>query len=462
MRALSNGLLVAVVVFCVVVGGWLQSAVGSPNIVLVLVDDLGYGDLGSYGCADIETPNLDRLADSGVRLTRGYVSAPYCGPSRAGFMTGRYQQRHGFWRNPSNWPVDVLQGLDLGEETLGDLLRRAGYRTAVIGKWHLGAAEAHHPVNRGFDEFFGFLGGGHEYFPARYERTLRKWSADHSDGQTPFLYNYATPLQINGVELPPRDGYLTDILTEYAIGFMRRASGMGRPFFIYLPYNAPHVPLEAPDELLEKYAHIGDGRRRPYAAMVDSLDRNIGRMLDHLEASGERGDTLIVFASDNGGKAANGGDNGALRGHKGLVYEGGVRVPFLFSWPDGLPAGATFELPVTTLDLLPTFAAAAGVEPLGEPLDGVNVLPWLRGEAAGRPHQRLFWERAQQRAMLEGDWKLVRRAENSSWELFDLSVDVGEANDLAAEHPQRVEAMKQRYAEWFDAMPPARWEDPQY
>ena len=431
-----------------------------PNIIFIVADDLGYGDLGSYGCEDIETPNLDRLAATGVRLTQGYVTAPYCGPSRAGFMTGRYQQRHGFWRNPTNFPVDVEQGLDLEEETLGDLLDRAGYRTAVIGKWHLGASEDFHPLNRGFEEFFGFLGGGHEYFPTRYEASLRGWSRNHADRQTPYLYNYATPLQVNGIELPPREGYLTDILTEYAIGFMNRMRD--DPFFIFLPYNAPHVPLEAPEDLIDKYAGIKDDRRRIYAAMVDNLDQNIGRMLDYLEEIGERDNTLFVFTSDNGGKATNGGDNGPLRGHKGLVYEGGVRVPFLLSWPDGLPEGTGVDAVISTFDMFPTFAAVAGVEPRGKSLDGVNVLPWLRGEVSGSPHEVLFWERAQQRGMLEGDWKLVRRNKRSGWELFELSEDIGEANDLSGQHPERVEAMKARYFEWFEALPPPRWEDPQY
>jgi len=431
-----------------------------PNIIFIVVDDLGYGDLGSYGSQDIETPQLDRLAHSGIRLTRGYVSAPYCGPSRAGFMTGRYQQRHGFWRNPNNFPVDVEQGLDLEEETLGDVLERAGYRTATIGKWHLGAAEAFHPINRGFEEFYGFLGGGHEYFPAQYEKSLSNWARDHSDRQTPFLYNYASPLQINGIELPPREGYLTDLLTDYAIGFINRMRH--DPFFIFLPYNTPHVPLEAPEELIQKYAGIEDERRRTYAAMVDNLDQNIGRILDYLEETGERGNTLVVFTSDNGGKAANGGNNGPLRGHKGQVYEGGIRVPFIVSWPDVLPRGEVLNVPISTLDMLPTFAAVAGVEPEGKPLDGVNVMPWLRGMASGRPHEVLFWERAEQRGMLEGDWKLIRRNQNSSWQLFDLSSDIDESDNLAGEYPERVEAMRARYFEWFEKLPEPRWEDPRY
>ncbi|AKJ64622.1 sulfatase [Kiritimatiella glycovorans] len=431
-----------------------------PNVVFIVADDLGYGDLGCYGCEDIRTPSLDRLAAGGVRLTQGYVSAPYCGPSRAGFMTGRYQQRHGYWRNPGNWPVDRTQGLDLEEETMADLLRRGGYRTCAIAKWHLGAAEQFHPINRGFDEFFGFLTGGHQYFPEQYEKSRLRWSRDHSDTETPYLYHYTTPLQINGVELPEQEGYLTDQLTDYAIGFMKRAEE--GPFFIYLPFNAPHVPLEAPAETIAKYESIGDEKRRTYAAMVDNLDMNIGRLLDHLEETGQRANTLVVFISDNGGKPQNGGFNGPLRGHKGQVYEGGVRVPFIVSWPAALPAGRVCATPIISLDLLPTFAAASGVEPGGKPLDGVNVLPWLRGTADGRPHEALFWERAQQRGMREGDWKAVRRTENGRWRLYELNSDPGEENDLSTQHPERLEAMKARYAEWWDTLAPSRWEDPKY
>jgi len=431
-----------------------------PNVILIVADDLGYGDLGSYGATDIDTPHLDRLASTGVRLTQGYVSSPYCGPSRAGLMTGRYQQRHGFRTNPSNWPVDRDEGLDRDEETLGDLMQRAGYRTAVIGKWHLGAAEVFHPVNRGFDEFFGFLGGGHEYFPSDYKNSMRQWSRDHSDEQAPHLYNYATPLQVNGVELPPQKGYLTDQLTDYALGFMKRAHP--DPFFIHLPYNAPHVPLQAPEETIAQYDSIEERDRRVYAAMVDNLDMNIGRILDHLESTGQRENTLVVFLSDNGGKPRNGGDNGPLRGHKGLVYEGGVRIPFILSWPRALPQGDAIQTPIISLDLFPTLAAVAGAKPEGNPLDGVNVLPWLRGDRKGDPHEALSWERGPQRAIRAGDWKAVRRSASTGWHLFNLARDVGEQNDLSGRRPDKLASMRQRFSDWYDGLPPARWEDPQY
>ncbi|MBC2593462.1 sulfatase-like hydrolase/transferase [Ruficoccus amylovorans] len=425
-----------------------------------MADDLGYADLGVYGSNEIQTPNLDQLADGGIILTDGYVSAPYCGPSRAGFMTGRYQQRHGFWCNPTNWPVDRSQGLDLEEETIADVLRRGGYRTCAIGKWHLGSAEAFHPINRGFDEYFGFLGGGHHYFPMQYEENMKRWARDHSDTDTPFLYNYGSPLEVSGIPIPPQEGYLTDLLTDYSIGFMKRASGT--PFFLYIAYNAPHVPLEAPEETIEKYSSINDKKRRTYAAMVDNLDMNMGRIVEYLRESGEFDNTLIVFISDNGGKPQNGGFNGELRGHKGQVYEGGVRVPFIWSWPNVLPAGEIVTTPISSLDLLPTFAVAAGVNPAGKPLDGINVLPVLLGESGSASHARLFWERGGQRGIRQGEWKATLWRERSNWQLFNLTDDVGEQNDLAKSNPEQLEEMKALYEQWIGQFEGPRWSDPKY
>jgi arylsulfatase B len=266
-----------------------------PNIILIIADDLGYGDLGAYGCRDIQTPRLDRLAEEGIRLTQGYVSAPYCGPSRAGLMTGRYQQRHGFYNNPPYRPDNLSLGLDTGEETIADVLDRAGYRTAAFGKWHMGAAAPFHPNNRGFDEFCGFRGGGHNYFPARYPE-IRDRLADsrHPSVNGPEIYQYATPLEFNGVDLAPQEFYLTDILTDYAFDFISRY--ISRPFFVYLAYNAPHTPLEAPDGDIALYTRIEDPKRRIYAAMVTNLDRNVGRLLDHLRD----GDWKMVRKTEDG------------------------------------------------------------------------------------------------------------------------------------------------------------------
>ncbi len=429
-----------------------------PNIVFILADDLGYGDIGAYGCQDIQTPNIDRLAETGVLLTDGYVSAPYCGPSRAGLMAGRYQQRYGFRHNPAIQQGGSPLGLDVGEETLGDVMTRAGYRTAAYGKWHLGGSEPFHPNNRGFYEFYGFVGGGHCFFPTQYAEKMKGW-ANQPDRPVTDLYMYATPLEINGIDLPPQEGYLTDLLTTQAIAFMK--GFRHRPLFLYIAYNAPHVPLEAPEEYLQKYSHIEDHKRRVYAAMVDNLDWNVGRILAALDELGKRENTLVVFMSDNGGPEKNGADNGVLRGQKGDTTEGGIRVPFIFNWPGGLPQGRELHVPISSLDLLPTFAALGGVEPAGKPPDGVNVLPWLRGNPDGVPHQQLFWDRDGKCGMRAGDFKIFRRTETQPWTLCNLAEDLSEENDLSAQMPEKVEAMSKAYNAWLDSMPPVRWTDPQ-
>lgn len=430
-----------------------------PNIILILADDLGYGDLGCYGCEDIETPNLDRLAESGIRLTDGYVTHPYCGPSRAGLMTGRYQQRHGFWKNPPVQHASHVVGLDVEEETMGDVLTRAGYRTAYYGKWHLGASEPFHPSNRGFHEFYGFLGGGHCFFPMEYEGKMKTW-ANAKKPPVPELYGYATPLEINGITLPPQKGYLTDLLTTHAISFMNGIKN--DPFFLFMAYNAPHVPLEAPESYLKKYSHIKEKNRRIYAAMVDNLDWNVGQLLKALEKAGKRDNTLVVFLSDNGGPTHSGADNGSLRGQKGDVSEGGVRVPFIFNWQGTLPSGKELNVPISSLDLLPTFAELAGEKPVGKALDGVDVFPWLQGQAAGVPHQRLLWMNpgTHQLGMREGDFKITQLGADKPWRLFNLSKDIAEKRNLSRSMAEKTKTLATECAEWRDSLPAERWDSP--
>jgi arylsulfatase A-like enzyme len=436
----------------------LRQAQDKPNIVFILADDLGYGDIGAYGSQDIQTPNIDRLAETGVLLTDGYASAPYCGPSRAGLMTGRYQQRHGFRHNPAIQEGGSPLGLDVEEETLGDVMTRAGYRTAAYGKWHLGGSECFHPNSRGFYEFYGFRGGGHCFFPTQYADKMKEW-ANQPDRPVTDLYMYGTPLEINGIDLPPQEGYLTDLLTTQAIAFMKGFKH--RRLFLYVSFNAPHVPLEAPQEYLDKYSHIQDRQRRIYAAMVDNLDYNVGRILAALDELGKRENTLVVFMSDNGGPEKNGADNGLLRGQKGDTTEGGIRVPYIFNWPAGLPQGRKVHVPISSLDLLPTFAALGGVKPAGKPLDGVDVLPWLRGSPDGVPHPQLFWDRDGKCGMREGDYKLFRMAETQLWTLCNLAEDLSEENDLSAQMPEKVKTMSAAYDAWLTPMPPASWTDPQ-
>ncbi len=339
------------------------SAETRPDILLIVADDLGYGDLSAQGCRDFKTPHLDAIADGGMRFTAGYVTAPVCGPSRAALLTGHHSCRIlPFDGNP---PPGSDAGLPLEHRTIADHLKAAGYRTAALGKWHLGETASHHPMSRGFDEFFGFLSGMHDYFSA----IDPKWG----------------PLLRGRARAELKD-YLTFALADEACAFISRPAP--EPFFLYLAFNAPHVPLQAPDEYLAKAAHIGDARRRACAAMVLALDDAVGRVLAALRETGRDRNALVVFLSDNGaalirGSAENGGSNAPLRGSKAQLWEGGIRVPFLARWPGRIAPGGVTDAPVSALDVVPTLLAAAGAPPPpGPALDGLNLLPWLEGKGA--------------------------------------------------------------------------------
>jgi arylsulfatase A-like enzyme len=438
----------------------LHAASAPPNVLLIVADDLGYHDVGFQGGRDIPTPHLDRLAASGVRCTNGYVSYPVCSPSRAGFITGRYQQRFGHEFNPRWNPASPVDGLPLTETTIADALRGAGYTTGVIGKWHLGAHPRFQPARRGFDEFYGFLGGGHRYLPGSHvdvEVGAGKKMETHADAE------HASPMLRNGVEEPEPPELTTRLGEEAAASITRDARGT-KPWFLYLAFNTPHTPLQARADMLAKFASIADERRRTYAAMVATLDEAVGRVLAALESTGQRERTLVFFFSDNGGpvtkRNANASLNTPLRGQKGDVFEGGIRVPFLISWPGRVPAGRDYAEPVISLDVLPTALAAAGVkrDPKLPPLDGVNLLPFLSGEKTTAPHARLFWrmDAGAAFAVREGKWKWFRTYENAP-QLYDLSVDAGEKNDLAAIHPDVAARLAAAAAEWNRGLVAPAW-----
>lgn len=425
-------------------------AADRPNMLIIVADDLGYHDLGFQGSKDISTPNLDRLAASGVRCTNGYVSHSFCSPTRAGLLTGRYQHRFGHENNPAWLPESTRDGLPLDQVTLPELLKKAGYQTGAVGKWHLGAHPQFHPLKRGFDEYFGALGGGHEYFPGR------KGSSE-----------YTIPLNRNGVD-EPQSGYLTGQFGDEAASFVKRHAGQGKPWMLYLAFNAPHTPLQAPESWLQKLAHIPDANRRTYAAMVCAMDEAVGHVLDELQSTGQRDNTIILFVSDNGGPnlsfkgVGNFTDNSPLRGAKGDLYEGGMRVPFLVSWPARLKPGS-YEQPVIALDFLPTLVSlAGGSAPQDRVIDGVDLMPFLTGEKQGAPHERLFW-RTQgpqgNHAVRQGAWKLVHKA-GSPPELYDLSSDVGESRDLASEQPGKVQELQAAIAEWEKGTIPPIFQSP--
>ncbi len=388
-----------------------------PNVLLIVSDDQGYADAGFQGSTEIPTPHLDRLAKSGLRFTSGYVTHPFCSPTRAALMTGRYQQRFGHERNPFYDPSDRTEGLPTAETLLPAHLVRVGYSTGWIGKWHLGAAPEFAPGKRGFQETFGFIGGGHKF---------RDW-------KTNAAVEYTVPLERNGVAVEPPE-HLTTALGQEAAAFVRRHKS--EPWFLYLAFNAPHSPNEPTPERLARFAAIADAKRRAYVAQMSLMDDAVGETLGALRESGQAERTLVFFFSDNGGPIApNGSHNGQLRGKKGEVYEGGVRVPFLIAWPGKIAAGGTDDRPVSSVDVFATTLAVAGAPmPTDKNYDSVNLLPYLTGEKTGAPHERLFWRNGQLRAVREGRWKLVHLP-NQTPELYDLAQDRSETTDLAAKNP---------------------------
>lgn len=433
------------------------SPAARPNIIFILADDLGYADLGCQGSKEVISPQIDSIAANGVRFTSGYVSAPQCCPSRAGFITGRYQTHFGF---EANWPPSVAgkAGLPTDERTIGNHMKAAGYVTGMIGKWHLGESELMRPYNRGFDETLWNPNGG-VLFP------------DKKTGFISRLYRGSEPAQVAE--------YSTDAFGREAAEFIGRHQH--EPFFLYLAFVPPHWPMEAKPEHLEKFAHIPDLHRRTMLAMMASLDENVGRVLAKLRETKLEENTLVFFFSDNGGPTGkartqpdadfeygqNTSKNNPCRGVKGNLLEGGIRIPFMAQWKGRLPAGKTYDQPVISLDILPTALAVAGVKSQPEwKLDGVNLLPFLTGEKQGAPHDMLYWrfrfpplQPALHRwAIRQGDWKLVKDG-REPLALYNLATDIGETKNLSAEQPARVAAMKTAWQQWDALNQEPRWMD---
>lgn len=442
-----------------------QSPAGDsrPNIVVILADDLGYGELGCQGNPQIPTPHIDAIAENGVRFTEGYVTASNCSPSRAGLITGKIPTRFGYEFNPIG-AVNEEPGIGLprDQHNLAKLLHNAGYATALVGKWHLGGTAHYHPERRGFDEFFGFLHEGH-YFAQPWwngvttmkrRSTLPDGSKGRwgSDGDSVF---YHTAL---GYDEPPYDAnnpilrssqplveqeYLTDAFTREAISFVDRHRD--QPFFLFLSFNAVHSPLQGARAYMEKFEHIEDIQRRIFAAMLANMDDGVGRLIERLRDLELEENTLVVFLSDNGGPTLElTSSNAPLKGGKGSMYEGGLRVPFMMQWKGTLPAGMVYNEAVSSMDLLPTCVALAAGEIPGE-LDGVNLLPFLTGQKDGRPHEWLFWRQGARKAYRKGDWKLVYNPGSKKWELYDLENDLEEARNLAGDEPGKLEALKEEW-----------------
>lgn len=412
-------------------------AADKPNIILLFADDAGYGDFGFHGSHHFKTPHLDRLAQSGVRLSNFYVTGATCGPSRAGMLTGRYQQRFGFEEN--NVPAFMSNsskllgdemGLPTDLKTMGDYLRQLGYRTAVFGKWHMGIADRYHPLKRGFDEFYGMRGGARSFFAYPHpERTSRE------------------NLMERGFEgYQEHEGYLTNVLADETCSFIERSKN--QPFFAYVSFNAVHTPMQADPQDKDEFAQL-EGTRRTAAQMMLALDRACGQIVDKLKSLGLDDNTLIVFTNDNGGPMdKNGSSNYPFSGVKATQLEGGVRVPGIVVWPGELPAGAVYDNPLSTLDLLPTFVKAAGGDPKAiEGLDGVDMVPYLQSATKERPHQTLYWKMETRGAIRDGDWKLLRFPDRPA-ELYNLEEDPGEQNNLTDAHPDLVKTLYKKLFAW--------------
>jgi len=438
---------------CAVLAPVLQAAERPPNVLLIVADDLGYGELNCQGFTkEIPTPNIDSIAANGIRFTSGYVSGPYCSPTRAGLLAGRYQQRTGHEFNPG--PAQKAEGgvgLALTEKTIGDRLKTAGYATGWFGKSHLGYAPEFHPLKRGFDQYFGFLGGAHSYLDAQ------------EDGANPIL---------RGTEPVPSVDYTTEAFAREAIGFIDQHQA--GPWLCYLPFNAVHGPLQATEKYLSRFPQITDKKRQTFAAMLSAMDDAIGSVLTKIRELKQEENTLVFFISDNGGPTVQTTSaNGSLRGFKAQTWEGGIRVPWMVQWKGRIPAGKVDDRPVIQLDILPTALAAAGVEVKPDwQLDGVNLLPYLQGEKTAAPHDSLYWRFGQQIAIRQGDWKLVKgagskgvqgrngKASTQDAELYNLAKDIGEKENLAGKEPEKFKQLAAAWDQWNAGLVDPKWGPP--
>ncbi|QDO95460.1 sulfatase-like hydrolase/transferase [Formosa sediminum] len=408
-----------------------------PNIVLIMADDLGYGELSSYGSKKIQTPNLDKLASQGIKFLDFHANGPLCSPTRAALMTGKYQQRTGIEGviTAANHR-DV--GLNLDEVTLADELQRLGYTTAMFGKWHLGYAESFNPIYQGFNTFSGFVSGNIDYHA-------------HVDQE-----GYLDWWKNNNIE--NEKGYSTDLINDYGIQFIKKhnSNTTGKPFFLYLAQEAPHYPIQGRHDKpvrekgSKKYIRKvpKDSIQTIYEGMIETLDGTIGKLLNTLKNEGLEKNTIVIFCSDNGA-ASSRGDNGVLRDYKASVYEGGHRVPAIMRYPGHFKAGTLNTTPILTMDILPTLLDFANATPTGKHVDGVSFKQHLvQGDSA--PERNLFWVFRNKKAVRQGDWKLVKTIEDTvvTLDLFNLKVDLSETQDLSSSYPMRVQKMDKILTEW--------------
>ena len=425
-----------------------------PNFIVIYTDDQGIGDLGCYGARDVKTPHLDRLAARGVRFTNWYSNSPVCSPSRCALMTGQYPRRHGIMNFLPARATHDVPGLKPGAVTLPGELRKAGYRTAAVGKWHLGSSPESRPLQQGFDEHFGFYSGWSDYYSHRYYNMSRT-APEH-------IFH---DLWRNGQEVFEDPSYSTEMFTREAKAFIERQK-KDQPFFLYLAHGAPHYPMIAPRKYVDRFPADMDPDRRMHAAMLAAVDDGIGEILDLLKRRGLDRDTVIFFQSDNGatsegradhqGRPYRGGSNAPFRGYKGGLFEGGIRMPALMSWPGVIPPAKIVDAPGQTMDIMPSFLHWAGA-PAAAALDGLNAAAMV-AQSAPSPHSDLFWEYQGQTAIRRGDWKLMLgpkeglgdEAAAPKW-LSNLKEDAGEQRNWLEREPQLAASLEARLKEWAKA-----------
>lgn len=440
-----------------------HGAAPAPNIIVIIADDVGYADISAYGINRIPTPNIDRIGSQGVRFTDAYVTAPVCGPSRAGLQTGRFQDRFGYEYNngPARRDVEDNLGLPVSEVTIAQALRGQGYRTGLIGKWHLGANDPYYPTNRGYDEFVGLLPGATAYIdPATagvHTFVREDGEAGNSGGRNRYTQIFEGPERrvVNNM-----DEYLTDYLGRRAVEFVRRNSAAAQPYFLYLAPTAAHDPLQVTQKYYDRFPHIASEQNRIYAAMVSALDDMVGEVLRAVDDSGEADNTMIIFLTDNGCAAYYAGMCACepLRGGKLSHYEGGVRVPFMIRWPEKLTAGQIYRNPISSMDIFPTALTAAGGKlPSDRVYDGVDLLPYLSGAILGIPHEQLAWRRTPMASIRKGDWKLWKSTEGKFTLLFNLKDDPNETTNLAERNPAKLKELEAAFDQWARDMQDPRW-----
>ncbi len=404
-----------------------------PNVLIILADDLGYGDLGVQGVKDVATPNIDRLAAQGVRFTNYYANHPVCAPSRAALMTGRYQQSFGFENNSGadeNAPANY--GVPVTVPTIAEKLRARGYATGMFGKWHIGFTPDKQPIARGFDTFYGFLGGTMAYVP---------------DGKT------GVKEVMRGTKVEPMPAHTTEAFAAEAIDFIR--TNRDKPFMIYLSFNAIHAPMQSTQPYLDRFASEPDPKRRAHNAMLAAMDDAIGKVVGEVDSLGLGERTLVMFSSDNGGPTwQTTSSNGPLNGVKATVLEGGIRVPAIFRWTGSIPAGRVLSSLSMEFDMSATALAVAGVD-ISKDVDGVDLRPWLTGAKTGDVHQQLYWRSGPQGAMREGKWKYLKVGGVDY--LFDLDADLGERNNLATKDAAQLAKLKASWDAWSATMAKPLW-----